>query len=110
MSEVIHHRARAGGKSESRRDTYPAPEQKLMLAVLSDAVNCLSKKNTVAAMTSDRSYQQAKEWILAKGKGHLFCFESICEALDWDPERVRRRVLRQTQDPSSIKRKHGLHR
>lgn len=110
MSEVIHHRARAGGKSESRRDTYPAPEQKLMLAVLSDAVNCLSKKGTVATgLASDRSYQQAKEWILAKGKRHLFCFESICEALDWDPERVRRRVLRQMQQVN-MKHKQALHR
>ena len=92
MSEAIHYRAHRGGGSVDAALDCPEPEKRLMLAVLRDAVACLENVDAKPTSNSD-SCHAARDWIMAKERGHLFCFENICEALDWNPDQIRDRLL-----------------
>ena len=67
-------------------------ETRLLFAVLEDAIRCY----TVAARSSRRSdrtaLQEVKEWVSIRGDRDLFSFDSICRALDLDPQCLRRRL------------------
>ena len=41
-----------------------------------------------------RLYEAAEEWILEQGHDWIFSFENICGALGFNPEYVRRGLLR----------------
>src|SRR5215467_10726765 len=58
------------------RKTLLESERRLMLAILEDAINC---------------YQDN---LLAKRSDWIFSFKNICETLEFDPEYVRRGLLR----------------
>jgi hypothetical protein len=76
-------------------DSRPAelgPEKRLMFAVLIDALRCLemglarpaSRKRTLAEV----------EWWLFRARGdQLFSFDSVCAALQIDPDHLRRGLL-----------------
>ncbi len=65
-------------------------EQKLMLAVLEDAVTCFQKYFTARDRIGTSLYHEAEEWILLPGKDDwLFSFDNICETLDLDPGYIR---------------------
>ena len=61
-------------------------EMRLMAAVLEDAINVLRKR------PRSRAGREAREWLLSRDTTYPFAYERICEALDLDPESVRRRV------------------
>lgn len=61
-------------------------ELRLMAAVLEDAVNVLRKR------PRSRAGREAREWLAARDTSWPFAYERICEALDLDPDRVRREV------------------
>src|SRR5262245_8368856 len=64
-----------------RRRTFLAPEKKLMLAVLEDAVNCF-KNNIVAKRgKAKRLFDDTEEWILEEAGDWLFSFANVCEVL-----------------------------
>jgi len=64
-------------------------EQKLVLAVLEDAVSCF--QNYFATSL----FREAEEWILLQGKSNWFySFDYICETLDLDPGYIREGLLR----------------
>jgi hypothetical protein len=106
MSEAIHYRARRGEGFEDATRSSPEPEKRLMLAVLHDAVVCLEHEIAKPSTGSD-SYRDARNWILAREKGHLFCFESICEALDWNADQIRERLL-SLHDRQPVRRRKRL--
>ena len=61
-------------------------EQKLMLAVLKDAVTCFQKYFTARDKIGTSLFREAEEWILLPGKDDwLFSFDNICENLNLDP-------------------------
>ena len=65
-------------------------EQKLMLAVLEDAVTCFQKCFTARDRIGTSLFREAEEWILLQGKDDwLFSFDNICETLDLDPAYIR---------------------
>ena len=92
MSGAIHYRAHRGDGSVDAALDCPEPEKRLMLAVLRDAVACLENVGGKPTSGSD-SCGAARNWIMATEKAHLFCFENICEALDWNPDQIRDRLL-----------------
>jgi len=65
-------------------------EQKLMLAVLEDAVTCFQKYFTARDRIGTSLFREAEEWILLQEKDDwLFSFDNICEALDLNPRYIR---------------------
>ncbi len=70
------------------------PEQKLMLAVLDDAVSCYQKYFAARDKIGTRLFHEVEEWILQQGKSNwLFSFDNICETLDLNPGNIREGLL-----------------
>ena len=70
------------------------PEQKLMLAVLDDAVSCFQEYLPTRDKIGTKLFREAEEWIFLQGKSNwLFSFDNICEALDLNPGYIREGLL-----------------
>jgi len=70
------------------------PEQKLMLAVLDDAVSCFQKYFAARDKIGTSLFHEAEEWILLQGKSDwLFSFDNICETLGLNPDYIRKGLL-----------------
>jgi len=65
------------------------PEQRLMLAVLQDAVSTLLKHGDRGRGGSRRLVREAEQWIHARNHDWPFSFENICSVLNLDPEALR---------------------
>jgi hypothetical protein len=65
------------------------PEERLMFAVLNDAIECLTKYRNAKSRSHKALYRDARNWILSKDNGSVFSFENICETLKIDPGRFR---------------------
>ena len=70
-------------------------EQKLMLAVLEDAVTCFQKYFTARDRIGTSLFREAEEWILLQEKSDwLFSFDNVCENLGLNPGYIREGLLR----------------
>jgi hypothetical protein len=68
-------------------------EEKLMLAVLSDAIE-LFQKHVLSKDEKGRNlFHEVEEWFLEKESNQLFSFESICETLELHPDYLRQRLI-----------------
>jgi len=77
-----------------RRKTPLEPEKRLMLAVLDDAINCYRDNLLSQRAKNKRLFDEAEEWIATPGGDWIFCFDNVCESLGFNPEYVRRGLLR----------------
>ena len=77
-----------------RRKTLLEPEKRLMLAVLDDAINCYRDNMFSRQGTNKRLFDEAEEWIATPGGDWIFSFDNVCESLGFNPEYVRRGLLR----------------
>jgi hypothetical protein len=68
-------------------------EERLMLAVLQDAVECFQENVLSEQPWEKKLFQEAEIWILAKNSDWLFSFENICETLKLNPGYIRRGLL-----------------
>lgn len=68
---------------------YQQGEKRLMLAVLTDAVECIERYNSGRGVRSLPAYRAALRWVFAQDQAWPFSFENICLALDLDPVRFR---------------------
>jgi hypothetical protein len=67
-------------------------EERLMLAVLQDAVEC--QQYALSECPWEKQlFQEAETWILARNSDWAFSFENICETLNLDPGYIRRGLL-----------------
>jgi len=66
-----------------------APEQRLMMAVLDDAVWCVEKYRVPTDTRGRLLFQEAKRWLLAAEPHWPYSFERICAVLDLDANAVR---------------------
>lgn len=64
-----------------------APEHRLMIAVLHNAIDCLQKPRP------QRLFNEAKQWFLADETDWPYSFQRICEALDLDADAVREHLV-----------------
>jgi hypothetical protein len=64
-------------------------EQRLMLAVLVDAINILQGRGPMAGARRRRILGEAAEWVIMKGTRYPFSFDSVCDALNIVPEWLR---------------------
>jgi hypothetical protein len=69
-----------------------APEQRLMIAVLHDALECVTKYRFATNTRSRRLFREAKQWFLANNAEWPYSFEGICGVLDLDANAVRQRL------------------
>ena len=68
-------------------------EQRLMLAILADAVNILREYRISPNPDKRNSFNEASSWIFAKGIfTSSLSFDHVCEALGFDAESLRRRL------------------
>jgi len=67
-------------------------EQRLMLAVLVDAINILQGWNRMGSARKRRAFAEAAQWVITSGTHYPFSFDSVCDALGIDSELLRERL------------------
>lgn len=67
-------------------------EQRLMLAVLADAINILHDWRSSLSVRKRRLFVEAARWVMARGSNVPFSFENVCDALEISPEALRRHL------------------
>jgi hypothetical protein len=84
---------------------YKEPERRLMVAVLEDAVSCLSLNPRDCNLRQRKQYEEAKQWVTAEEETEwIFSFTNICEVLGMDPSYLRRGLTRKTAGSSVVGR------
>jgi hypothetical protein len=69
-------------------------EQRLMLAMLTDALNVYQKGALSRLSKQRRLYVDAERWIMFdRVDANAFSFTTVCEALGINPDLMRRRVI-----------------
>jgi hypothetical protein len=76
-----------------KRTRILEPEKELMLAILTDAVECLHKHSGSRQPTGMKLFREAKEWIFDEDQKGAFSFLNVCDALDLDPCYIRRGIV-----------------
>jgi hypothetical protein len=66
------------------------PEQRLMLAVLADAVTVFQRYAGGSTPRARRRFAEAAEWFRSSEHDSPFSFASVCDALSLDAEYIRR--------------------
>jgi hypothetical protein len=67
-------------------------EQRLMLAVLVDAINLLQGWNHLGNVRKRREFAEAAQWVNTRGTNNPFAFDSVCDALGIDSSMLRGRL------------------
>jgi hypothetical protein len=75
------------------KKTLREGEERLMFAVLENAVECF--QNNVFARRPSRKqlFQEAEEWFLDTENEALYSFENICETLGFHPDHIRKGLM-----------------
>jgi hypothetical protein len=68
-------------------------EERLMLAVLQDAVECFQDYVLAQYVWEKKLFREAEDWIYEKNTDWLFSFENICETLQLNSDYIRRGLL-----------------
>lgn len=79
-------------------------EQRLMLAVLTDAINILGDSRVSPNRRKRNSFNEASSWVFAKGITSPLSFDHVCDALSIDAESLRRRLSELVSDGSTLLR------
>ena len=70
---------------------YRDPERRLMVAILEDAVSCLSTNLRRCNVRKRKQYDAAQQWVTTEEDSEwIFSFRNICEVLGMDPSYLRR--------------------
>jgi len=67
-------------------------EQRLMLAVLVDAINVLQGWHRVGSARKRQAFAEAAQWVNTRGTHYPFTFDSVCDALEINPDVLRSRL------------------
>jgi len=82
-------------------------EKLLMFAVLEDAVEGYMKNLKASSKKSQNRFREAEEWINRRDKIWLYSFDNVCEALDIDPEYMRRGLHQWKQSQLELMERAG---
>lgn len=74
------------------RSSSLEPEKELMLAILSDAIECILKYCDQPIPLRAKLFQDAREWLFDHDEKDPFSFLSVCETLNLDPSYLRRGI------------------
>lgn len=72
-----------------RRRSVLEGEQKLMLAVLEDAVDCYLKNMNAKSRRRRLLFYEVQNWMSARNRVGLFSYHTLCESLGIDPKALR---------------------
>jgi hypothetical protein len=72
-----------------RHKSHFDPEEKLMFAVLTDAIECFQKYHGANADRRRKLFTEAEAWISRRDETWPYSFENICETLNIDPNYLR---------------------
>ena len=75
------------------KKTLREGEERLMLAVLENAVEYFQKYVLARNPSGKQLFQEAEEWFLDKENEALYSFESICETLGLHPDHIRKGLM-----------------
>lgn len=78
--------------SDRHRGAASSSEKRLMLAVLRNALECYQKHLLSTDRAGREMFAEAAAWIESTNGRGLFSFESISEALELEPQYLRRRL------------------
>ena len=67
-------------------------EQRLMLAVLADAINVVQEFSGSTSLRKRNSFNEAWNWIFTKGVTSPLSFDNVCDALGMDALGLRWRL------------------
>jgi len=73
-------------------------ERALMSAVLADAVVCMSEWRRRPQVA-----YEARRWVASGSRDWPFSFVNLCETLGFDPERLRRCLLKDMPSPAALR-------
>jgi hypothetical protein len=73
--------------------TGEQPEQRLMMAVLGEALFCFQKYHLATDREGRRIFAEARDWVLDESEQWPFSFNNICAALGISPSYLRRQIL-----------------
>jgi hypothetical protein len=76
-------------------------EQRLMLAVLVDAINVLQSWKGNGSVRKRQNFAEAAQWVNTRGTRHPFSFDSVCQVLEIDSELLRSRLRGLTVRPAN---------
>ena len=68
-------------------------EEKLMLAVLENAVEYFQKYLLARKPSGNQLFREAEEWFLDKDSESLYSFENICDTLGFHPDHIRKGLM-----------------
>jgi len=78
-----------------KNSQYREPERRLMVAILEDAVSCVSTDLHRCNLRQRKQYEEAKAWVTTDEESEwIFSFKNICEVLGMDPSYLRRGLIR----------------
>jgi hypothetical protein len=87
---------------------YPhrSPEQRLMAAVLEDAMRELARPSEIWIGAAGRRRAEVQAWVESDDVAWPFSFLNVCDALDLNPAGVRRRIacLDPDRGPTRVRR------
>ena len=86
-----------------RQKSHSAPEENLMFAVLTDAIECFQKYLGANAPRTRKLFTKAEAWISRRDSGWPYSFKNICEALNIDPNYLRLGLMQWRVDHNSQK-------
>ncbi len=85
-------------------------EQRLMLAVLVDAINVLQSWQGGGSARKRCNFAEAAQWVNTRGTSYPFSFDSVCDALEIDSELLRSRLRVLTVRSANSARRPALAR
>jgi len=78
-----------------KNSQYREPERRLMVAILEDAVSCVSTDLHRCNLRQRKQYEEAKAWVTTDDESEwIFSFKNICEVLGMDPSYLRHGLIR----------------
>lgn len=78
---------------ERRKKFALLPEQRLMAAVLEDAIACYMNHLNPKRLSGKTLFEDAERWFFSEGGDWLFSFTNICQSIGLSPNYLRRGLL-----------------
>jgi hypothetical protein len=94
--------------NDRRGKTLVLPEQRLMLAILEDALQCFQEKCSAKHGKKKQLFENVQKWFFDAGNDWVFGFESICSVLGFEPDYVRKGLVRLREKELSKRRSAPL--
>jgi hypothetical protein len=87
-----------------QRREFSDPEHRLMFVILQDALKCLDKYALTKNSTSNTLFRETEAWVFTRSDDWVFSFDNVCAALGFNPEYIRKGVMRRKAAKRDIKR------